>query len=134
VKVSARRRKGYAHALTARHHTLIADEPKDKGGADTGPKPTELLALSLAACTAITIEMYANHKKWDLREVQVDVEYELDARESCSRFDVVLRLPEGLPNEQVEGLRRVAAKCPVHRTLEGQIEISDRVEPAPRAA
>jgi putative redox protein len=57
MRVSARRRKGYAHSLTAGRHTLIADEPPDKGGTDTGATPGQLLALSLASCTAITIEM-----------------------------------------------------------------------------
>ena len=66
VKVSARRRKGYAHTVTFEHHTLIVDEPVEKGGADTGPRPTALLAMSLASCTAITIEMYANRKEWDV--------------------------------------------------------------------
>jgi len=63
VKASARRRKGYAHTVTFDHHTLIVDEPEDEGGADAGPRPTALLAMSLASCTAITIEMYAERKQ-----------------------------------------------------------------------
>ena len=77
MKASAKRRKGYAHSLTAGHHTLIADEPRDKGGTDTGASPMQLLALSLAGCTAITIEMYAERKGWDVGDVEVEVDYEL---------------------------------------------------------
>ncbi len=111
MRVSARRRKGYAHSLTAEHHTLIADEPPDVGGSDTGPRPTQLLALSLASCTAVTVEMYADRKQWDVGELQVDVDYELDPK-GTSRFDVVLRLSGDLDDEQVERLRTIAAQVP----------------------
>ena len=127
VKVSARRRKGYAHTVTSEHHTLIVDEPVEKGGADTGPRPTALLALSLASCTAITIEMYADRKEWDVGDLEVEVDYELDPK-GTSRFDVLLKLPAALSDEQVEQLRVIAGKCPVHRVLLGEVEITDRVE------
>ena len=58
----ARRRQGYEHEIEIRDHRLIADEPEDEGGDDAGPRPTELLAASLASCTATTIEMYADRK------------------------------------------------------------------------
>ena len=127
MRVSARRRKGYAHSLTAGSHTLIADEPPDAGGTDTGPRPTQLLALSLAACCAVTVEMYADRKGWDLGELQVDVDYELDPK-GTSRFEVVLKVPGELSDEQMERLEVIAGKCPVHRVLLGDVEIKDRVE------
>jgi putative redox protein len=128
VKVSAKRRKGYAHGLTARRHTLVADEPEKAGGADTGPTPQELLALSLASCTAITMEMYAERKGWQLGPVEVDVDFEPDLEGQCSRFDMLLRLPPELSSEQTERLREIAGRCPVHRTLAGDVEITERVE------
>jgi putative redox protein len=131
MKVSAQRRKGYAHSLTAGHHTLIGDEPERHGGTDTGPAPSQLLALSLASCTAITLEMYADRKSWDLGDVEVEVNYEPGEGKVPKRYDVVLKLPEGLPDEQVERLREIAARCPVHRALTGQVEIQDRVEKVP---
>ena len=126
MRVSANRRKGYAHSLTAGHHTLIADEPADKGGADTGPEPTQLLAMSLASCTAITIEMYADRKGWDVGDLTVDVDYDIEPQ-GTSRFDVVIRIPTDLSEEQVERLNAIAAKCPVHRVLMGDVDITDEV-------
>ncbi len=126
MKVSARRRKGYAHSLTVGKHTLIADEPPEKGGTDTGPVPTQLLALSLAACTAVTVEMYADRKGWDVGGVTVDVDYELDPK-GTSRFDVVVQIPGEVTEEQVGKLKVIAGKCPVHRVLIGAVEINDEV-------
>jgi putative redox protein len=128
MRATAKRRKGYAHSLTFGHHTLIADEPEEKGGTDTGPSPTELLALSLAACTAITLEMYADRKGWDVGQLEVEVDYELGKGELATRYDIVIRLPSDLSDEQVERLRVIAGKCPVHRALTGDVEISDEVE------
>jgi putative redox protein len=127
VKVSARRRKGYAHTVTFEHHTLIADEPQEAGGGDTGPRPTALLAMSLASCTAITIEMYANRKEWEVGDLEVEVDYELDPK-GTSRFDLTLKLPESLSRKQAEQLRMIAGKCPVHRVLKGDVEVTDKVE------
>ncbi len=128
VKVSAHRRKGFAHSLTARHHTLVADEPEDEGGADSGPMPQELLALSLASCVAVTLEMYADRKGWDVGMLEVDVEYEPGERGIGSRFEVVTKIPVELTEDQLERLKVIAAKCPVHRMLIGEVEISDRLE------
>jgi putative redox protein len=126
VKVTARRRKGYAHSLTAGQHTLIADEPTDKGGTNTGPTPSQLLALGLASCTAITLEMYADRKQLDVGDLAIDVDYELN-RDGRSRFELTITLPAGLSEEEVEQLRVIAGKCPVHRALKGEVEITDRV-------
>jgi putative redox protein len=127
VKVSARRTEGYAHRLTVRNHTLMADEPEAAGGADTGPDPKELLALSLASCTAITVEMYAERKGWDLGAVEVEVDSTSDGP-GPARFEVLIKIPEPLSGEHQERLRLIAGKCPVHRTLLGEVEISDRIE------
>jgi putative redox protein len=125
--VKASRRKGYAHSLTVRHHTLVADEPESAGGSDTGPSPTELLALSLASCTAITVEMYADRKGWDVGSVEVDVDYESQSSVPV-RYDVLVKLPRELTSEQVDRLLEIAGKCPVHRALVGEVEINDRIE------
>jgi len=127
VRVTARRRKGYAHSVTFEHHALILDEPESAGGADTGPRPTAVLAMSLAACTAITVEMYAARKEWDVGDLEVVVDYEIEPK-GTSRFDVAVKVPNGLADEQLERLEAIACKCPVHRVLTGDVEITDRVE------
>ena len=111
-----------------RDHTLVADEPKDEGGEDTGPSPQELLAASLASCTAITIEMYAIRKGWDIGVVTVQVDYEPAQRGSPTRFKMQVDLPKELPEEQRERLMQIGAKCPVHRVLEGEVMFEESVE------
>src|SRR5947209_18479922 len=109
------------HSVQVRDHQLTVDEMLDQGGEDTGPDPQELLAVSLASCTAITIEMYAARKGWDIGHVAVDVEYTPAERGCPTKFELVLRLPEDLSEEQAERLRVIAMKCPVHRTLDGEV-------------
>jgi putative redox protein len=129
VKATARRSGGkYKHHLGIRQHKLTADEPKDEGGEDSGPNPQELLAASLASCTAVTMEMYAQRKGWDIGEVVVDVDYEPAQRGSPTKFEMVVKLPKELPEEQREKLMTIAAKCPVHRTLEGEVMFDERLE------
>jgi putative redox protein len=111
-----------------RAHELTADEPKSLGGEDSGPSPQELLAASLASCTAVTMEMYAARKGWDVGDVTVDVDYEPAHRGSPTRFAMTVRLPKELSNEQRERLMQIAAKCPVHRTLEGEVMFDEQVE------
>ena len=114
--------------VKVRDHELTADEPKASGGEDSGPSPQELLAASLASCTAVTMEMYATRKGWDVGEVTVDVDYEPAHRGSPTRFAMTVHLPKELPEEQRERLMQIAAKCPVHRTLEGEVMFDERVE------
>jgi putative redox protein len=111
-----------------REHSLTADEPRDHGGEDSGPSPQELLAASLASCTAITMEMYAQRKGWDVGDVAVNVQYEPAQRGSPTRFTMNVEMPKELPEEQRERLMQIAAKCPVHRTLEGEVMFDETVE------
>jgi putative redox protein len=130
MKASARRVTPgtYQHDVSVRDHVVRVDEPKDVGGDDTGPNPQEMLAVSLASCTAITMEMYAKRKEWDVGAVEVVCEYSPADRGCPTRFELVLRLPEGLTEEQVDKLQAIAAKCPVHRTLDGEVMFDERVE------
>ena len=124
----ATRRDGYTHDVEVDGHSLVSDEPEPAGGANLGPSPTRLLAAALASCTAITMEMYAGRKGWDVGEIVVDVEYEPSQRGSVTKFHTVVTLPEDLPEEQREKLMTIAAKCPVHRTLEGEVMFDETVE------
>ena len=129
MRATARRENGtLQHAVEIRDHTLTTDEPEDEGGTDTGPSPQELLAASLASCTAITMEMYAQRKGWDIGDVTVDVDYEPAQRGSPTRFRMVINFPKELPEEQRERLMQIGAKCPVHRVLEGEVMFEETVE------
>ena len=126
--IASRDNGSFKHEVVVRGHEVIADEPEDNGGDDAGPSPQELLAVSLASCTAITMEMYADRKGWDIGELQVEVDYEPAQRGSPTKFTMEMRLPKELPEEQRERLTQIAAKCPVHRTLEGEVMFEERVE------
>jgi putative redox protein len=131
VKVTARRRRGFTHDIEIQGgHRLVIDEPEVAGGANEGPSPTRTVAAALAACTAITIEMYAARKDWHVGDVQVDVEMEYADTGVPRSFDVTVQVPGDLTEEQVDRLRTIAGKCPVHRLLvhEGDLSITDRVE------
>lgn len=129
MRATARRTDAtFQHMVQVRDHQVLVDEPLQSGGEDAGPDPQELLAVSLASCTAITMEMYAARKGWDIGHVEVDVQYSPAERGCPTRFDLVLRLPEDLPSEQVERLQVIAAKCPVHRALDGEVMFNERVE------
>jgi putative redox protein len=129
MKAVARRMgASYTHEIEIRQHRLRADEPADLAGQDEGPSPQEMLAASLASCTAITMEMYANRKGWDVGQLEVECRYEQAERGATTCFTIILRLPSSLDEEQRARLRTIAAKCPVHRTLEGEVVFEERVE------
>jgi putative redox protein len=128
MKATAIRSGSLRQAVRIRDFQLTIDEPTDKGGEDTGPSPQEMLAASLAACTAITMEMYAQRKGWDVGDVEVACDYNPAERGCPTRFNLIMRFPDTLSDEQVERLRIIAAKCPVHRTLEGEVMFDERIE------
>jgi len=128
MRATAKQRSKFTHDVSVRKHRMTADEPEDMGGEDMGPSPQELLAASLASCTAITIEMYATRKGWNIDGLEVDVDYTPAERGCATNFKLVMKMPAHLSEEQVEKLRVIAAKCPVHRTLEGEVLFDERVE------
>ena len=128
MRATARRTNRFVHRVDVRQHQLTADEPTDHGGDDEGPSPQELLAASLASCTAITIEMYAHRKGWDIGPVEVECEYTPAERGCPTKFRLEFRFPNGCTEEQIERLRVIAAKCPVHRTLEGEVFFEDHIQ------
>ncbi len=124
----ARRRRGFTHEVEIDDaHILVIDEPRERGGADKGPTPTEALAASLASCIAVTMEMYADHKGWDLMPLEVSVEMDYEGFVP-SAFAVTLHLPKALTDEQVERLRVIAGKCPVHRVLSSGAKMTMNAE------
>ncbi len=129
MRAVARRENGaFRHEIQVRDHTLTSDEDEQNGGDDAGPSPLELLAASLASCSAVTMEMYAQRKGWDIGEVAVDVNYEPAQRGSPTKFTIEVQLPKELPEEHRTRLMQIVAKCPVHRTLEGEVMFEEKLE------
>lgn len=132
MRIVARRVEGYAHEVELDgRHDLRVDEPPAAGGTDTGPRPTELLGASLAGCIAITVEMYAERKDWNVGAVEVDVEIAYDGPVPSS-FEVGVKLAGELDDEQRRRLLVIATKCPVHKVLAGEahVNVVERLEPA----
>ena len=128
MKAVSSRAGSFKQVVRVRDHQLTADEPTDLGGEDAGPSPQELLAAALASCTAITMEMYAQRKGWDIGGVEVECTYTPAERGCPTRFDLILRIPDTIPQDVVGRLQVIAAKCPVHRTLDGEVMFAERVE------
>lgn len=103
-------------------NTLIADEPREKGGQDQGFAPKELLAAALVACTCATIRTYVNRKEWDLEAIEVTVE--IQEADDKTIFDRHLRLEGKLDEEQRSRLLAVANACPVHKILTHTITVN----------
>jgi putative redox protein len=110
----------YAVKIHAGHHVLVADEPASVGGGDAGPSPFGLLLSSLGACTAITLRMYAERKKWPLAGIQVRLTYRWEG--DAPRIDRDLTL-KGLDTEQRARCAEIAEKTPVTRALKRGIDI-----------
>jgi putative redox protein len=116
----------YRTRIDARGHAWIGDEPREDGGADAGPKAHEMLCGALAACTAITLRMYADRKQWDVGSIEVNVRLDRSVINTTvnSAFRMEVRTGRPLTDEQRSRMQLVAEKCPVHRTLRGPIGIT----------
>ena len=132
VQVKARAGQQFQQEIKAGPHSFVADAPKSVGGAEVGPEPHELLLASLGACTSITLQMYAKRKGWDLQDVQVDLkEEQLDDAESgkpISKITREIHVTGNLEPEQLEQLKTVADKCPIHKLLSGPKQINTQLD------
>lgn len=138
--ITAELAEGYAVSLrSSSGHTWTADEPTEVGGTDTGPNPYELLLGALAACTSITVSMYAQRKGWDFEGIEVHYEHDRVHADDCRDCDerhqdhidrVVsdITIHGDLDADQRERLAQVAARCPVHKTLERGLHLVDAVD------
>lgn len=132
--------KGFTTEVKTPSHHLIADEPASVGGDNLGPTPYDLLMASLGTCTAMTLRMYADRKKWPLDEVTVflnhdkihveDVENCKEPSAKISRFERIIKVEGELDDKQRQRLLEIANKCPVHRTLQETIKIETRIHPS----
>ncbi|MDO8437758.1 MAG: OsmC family protein [Nitrosomonadaceae bacterium] len=116
------RKENLVAEISAGKHRLISGVPEELGGHDEGLGPHELLEAALAACTIITLQMYANRKHWNLlsADVTVNIDSENDRESYISRK---IRLQGDLTEEQRKSLIAIANKCPIHKVLSSKITI-----------
>lgn len=129
---------GYTTDIITGNHRLTADEPASVGGNDFGPTPYDLLNTALGACTGMTLRMYADRKKWDLKGVKVHLDHNkiyakdcADCETSDGKVDEISRIIElegDLDEAQRKRLMEIADKCPVHRTLHNEVKIRSQLK------
>jgi uncharacterized OsmC-like protein len=128
---------GLHQQIVAAGHPLLADEPLDAGGTDTGPNPYDLLLSALGACTSITLRMYADRKGWNLKGVTVRLRHFKIHAQDCrdcetkeglvDRIEREIHLEGNLDEAQRQRLLEIADRCPVSRTLKSEINIQNRL-------
>ena len=130
--------ENYQVSISNGRHTLLADEPFHAGGGDTGPNPYDLLLASLAACTAITVQMYAQRKQWPLERVNLSLSRRQVLAKDCpdctsdpnSKVEMItveVSFEGNLTSEQIDRLLDISGRCPVHRSLIGEIKINTQL-------
>ena len=130
--------EGFTTDVMVRKHSITADEPESVGGNDFGPTPYDFVSTGLGTCTAMTLQMYARRKKWDLQEVIVHMEHYKDhdadladpenPKSKIDHFDRVIELKGDLDEEQKARLLEIADRCPVHRTLHSDVKINTQLK------
>jgi putative redox protein len=127
---------GFRTEVEVGGHHLVVDEPIPVGGTDEGPSPYEMLLAALGACTAMTLRIYADRRKWPLERAQITIQHHkvhaqdcVDCDRKATKMDVVERiitLEGALTEEQRAKLMEIAERCPVHQTLQGKIQVNTR--------
>ncbi len=131
--------KGLNQQIEAGGHRLLADEPLDGGGTDTGPNPYDLLLAALGSCSSITLRLYADNKGWELRGVEIKLRHEKVHLKDCkdcespnSKIDFIhreIKLIGNLSEEQRQRLLEISDRCPVARTLQSEVRIESKLVP-----
>ncbi|MBC73538.1 MAG: osmotically inducible protein OsmC [Muricauda sp.] len=114
----------YKTEIQAGNHIIMADEPEELGGGNLGFTPTELLESSLAACTAMTIRMYADRKGWDLEQAEIKVGFKRNMTTGEVTFKKEIELFGNLSGEEREKLLEMGSKCPIERMITGKVSVT----------
>lgn len=114
----------YYTTVIAGENQMITDEPVESGGGNKGFNPYEILATSLASCTAATLRMYIDRKGWDIPEINVEIDLENFPKTKLAQFTRVIDFGQtNIEPEWQEKISKIADACPVHKILTNQIEI-----------
>lgn len=128
-KVSAHiQRLKYRTVISTGNHQITSDEDQEVEGGDLGPNPGQLLASALAACSSITMRMYADRKGWPLEEAIVEIDFERNIQDNSTVFTKKIILKGDLDESQKKRLQDIADKCPVHRVLTSNISIKSALD------
>jgi putative redox protein len=129
---------GFFTELFANGHAMVADEPFKYGGTDRGPSPYEYLLAALGACTSMTLQMYARHKKLPLEKAIVRLAHQKIHADDCKHCEATngkvdqmereVELIGDLNNEQRKRLLEIAERCPVHKTLHSEVNIISKLK------
>jgi putative redox protein len=114
----------YRVTITADGNTIVADEPVDSGGGNTGFSPSQLLLSSLGACTVITLRMYANRKQWNVGDISVDLS--MTTEKGDTQIHRAISYSNAVTEEQKKRLLQIADNCPIHNILTGKITITTK--------
>lgn len=112
----------YKTEITTDTHTFIADEPVDNGGTDLAPSPGDYLRTSLASCTAITLQMYADRKNFKIDNIEVKVG--MESKDGKTIFHRKIIVNGAIDDAQRKRMMQIANACPIHKILENPIEIT----------
>lgn len=118
----------YKTEIQAKNHIITADEPESVGGQNLGLTPTELFESSLAACSAMTIRMYANRKEWDLQQVIVNVGFKRNITTQTVTFKKEIELIGNLDDEQRQKLLQMGSKCPIEKMITGEVVVESALK------
>ncbi|MEX0856658.1 MAG: OsmC family protein [Balneolaceae bacterium] len=138
VHVHLPKDESFKTILSAANHQLIADEPESvEGGTDQGPDPYDYMLMALGSCSVMTVKMYAKQKKWPVEEIYAELRHHKSHAEDCEtcessdskidRIEKELIVKGDLTPEQLNRLLEISEKCPVHRTLQSDIEITSTI-------
>jgi putative redox protein len=115
-----------AYAIQINAHSVITDVKSSSGGTDKGPDPHELVEAALGACTSITVQMYANHKGWNLTACNATVKFIQENAEGIV-MERSIKLEGNLDDSQKERLLQIAEKCPIHQLLTRGVKINTQI-------
>lgn len=125
--ITAQNSLNYQVNIESGSFSILSDEPQSVGGDNLGPSPFELLLASLAACTAMTVRMYAKRKEWAVEKINLSLNHEKVSADACDdcltlngKVDIInidVDFEGDLTEEQVERLKYIAGRCPIHQSL-----------------